>query len=747
MGRTAGLIASACLFFGLAAAFFGNQSPLPGGAARAETKPGGSNSFHGIPNTSDSVEALRSYIAAHPSLNRKRKKHITPTVRFKSVTKRHANPDWKTTVSRLGAKVEKGEKKQDASKDQPATQNINALNIPSKQEKAKRGQSDELLVPIDKEKRKARGVDNDKVLKKALASADEEHLNLFVENRYPSASTCGVCHPKHYKEWSVSQHAYAQLSPVYLSLNNRINQLSNGSNGDFCLRCHSPVGANLGESPFMSNLDRHPTSREGITCVVCHRINKAYNKASGRLALVEGGLTDPVFGPKGNEGVKNVLAKPNKFRVVTKSKEPGRKIHAEAKLFESIKTPVFCGTCHDVTLFNGFRLEEAYSEYRVSPAAAKGITCQDCHMGKEQGKPSGYRTGPSAIVGGVPTKPRKLTSHLFSGPDSSLVHPGIFPHNTKAAAFKTMREWLQFKHEKGWGTDKFEQNLPKGYKFPKPWRSVDDRYDAREILNEQFKLLEFARIKRREVMRNGFIMDRVIVDRSDAGGLAFRVRVRNGTDGHNVPTGFTGERLIWLQVTVKDKTGKVVFKSGDRDPNGDVRDNHSYYVKAGKIPLDSQLFNLQSIFVTQNGRGGEIEHVIPIPFPSFALPRVLPSTTSLVFTGEPATERAHKKGIEPNGARWASYKIGANALTGRGPYTADVKLLAQPVPVNLIIASQKVGFDYGLTPAELGRKLIADTEILWRKTVVLRTGTRRQEQPANKVGSSSDWKKETFAND
>ncbi|MEM7777713.1 MAG: multiheme c-type cytochrome, partial [Pseudomonadota bacterium] len=332
--------------------------------------------------------------------------------------------------------------------------------VPTTKEKAARGQADELLVPIDEIKRKSSR------RSQATAKSDsarEKHLALFVENRYPSANTCAVCHPKHYREWSVSQHAYAQLSPTYLSLNNRINQLSNGSNGDFCFRCHSPVGANLGESPYASNLDRHPTSREGITCVVCHRINKAYNKASGRLALVEGGLTDPIFGPDGNAGVKDVLKRPSKFRVVTDDKSQGRKMHAEARLFQQIKTPVFCGTCHDVTLFNGFRLEEAYSEYRVSPAAAKGITCQDCHMGKIQGKPSGYENGPAAIVGGKPTKARKLTSHLFSGPDYPLVHPGIFPHNERAAAFKTLREWLQFKHEEGWGTAKFENNIPRGY--------------------------------------------------------------------------------------------------------------------------------------------------------------------------------------------------------------------------------------------------------------------------------------------
>ncbi|MGI9384150.1 MAG: multiheme c-type cytochrome [Methyloligellaceae bacterium] len=551
--------------------------------------------------------------------------------------------------------------------------------------------------------------------KKKASSAEQEHLQLFVENKYPSAATCGVCHPKHYKEWSVSQHAYAQLSPIYLSLNNKINQLSNGSNGDFCLRCHSPVGANLGESSFASNLDRHPTSREGITCVVCHRLNKDYNKASGRLALVEGGLTEPVFGPTGNKNVKEVLDKPNKFRVVTNPKEPGRKIHTEAKVFDSIKTPTFCGTCHDVTLFNGFRLEEAFSEYRLSPAAKKGITCQDCHMGKIQGKASGYETGPAAVVGEVATSPRKLTSHLFSGPDYPVIHPGLFPHNQEAAAFKTMREWLEFKHEDGWGTDKFEDSVPKGYKFPKAWESVDDRYDARAILNKQFALLDFARIKRLEVLRNGYVLGDVITVKADTSGLAFRAQVRNATDGHNVPTGFTGERLVWLDVTVKDRDGKVVFRSGDRDPNGDVRDGHSSYVHAGKAKLDKYLFSLQSIFVTQNGRGGEIEHVIPIPFPSFALPRVLPSTSSLVFTGEPATERNHKKGIEPNGHRWANYKVDGSALTGKGPYKATIQLKAQAVPVNLVVGIQDVGFDFNMTPMQIGKALIAGTQVLWER--------------------------------
>jgi nitrate/TMAO reductase-like tetraheme cytochrome c subunit len=553
----------------------------------------------------------------------------------------------------------------------------------------------------------------------APINAEAAHKALLDENRYPSAATCAACHEKHYKEWSVSQHSYAQLSPVYTSLSNKINELASGSNGDFCFRCHSPVGANLGESPFLSNLDRHPTAREGITCVACHRVDQRYNKASGRLALIEGGLTTPIYGPKGNDVMAAVL-KNTDYKVQADPAKPGRKIHGEAKQFTGLSDPVFCGSCHDVTLFNGFRLEEAFSEYRMSPAAARGETCQDCHMGKIQGKVSGYEHGPAAVVGGVPTKSRKLTNHLFSGPDSSVISAGIFPHNVNAQQMASLKQWLQFDIAGGWGTDKFEDEVSDDFKFPKHWEFADDRYDAREILNEQFETLAWASEKRLEVLRNGYILGDAVTVQADNSGIKFKVQIKNGTDGHNAPTGFTGERLVWLDVAVTDRDGTVVYRSGDRDPNGDLRDGHSSYVHAGEAKLDKDLLSLQSYFVTQNGRGGEIEHVIPIPYPLTALPRVLPSPTSLVFTGEPPTERNHKRGIEPHGERWGNYSVPSSALTGKGPYKANIKLKSQMAPVNLLIAVQDVGFDYGLSPRQAGDALIASAQTLWEKELTFK---------------------------
>ena len=339
-------------------------------------------------------------------------------------------------------------------------------------------------------------------------------------------------------------------------------------------------------------------------------------------------------------------------------------------------------------------------------------------MGNVQGIASGYEPGPAAVVGGVATMPRKITNHFFAGPDYSIIHPGIFPHNSEAQQMATLREWLEFDVSAGWGTDAFEDKVTDDIKFPKRWGSADDRFDAREIIDDQLEQLEWARQKRLEVLKNGYVMGDIITDIAGSDGIEFRVQVKNGTDGHNVPTGFTGERLVWLQVNETDSTGKIIFKSGDRDPNGDLRDGHSSYIHAGKLKQDPFLFTLQSFFVTQNGRGGEIEHVIPIPYPVTALPRVLPSTASLIFTGEPATERNHKRAIEPNGVRWAEYKISEDALTDKGPYTANIKLISQPAPVNLLIAMQSVGFDYGITPRQAGDALVAGAQILWEKNLV-----------------------------
>ena len=559
------------------------------------------------------------------------------------------------------------------------------------------------------------------------ATSEKIHSDLFIEENYPSANTCATCHPKQYDEWSVSQHAYSQLSPIYMAMQRTINNITSTTNGDFCIRCHNQIGMNLNESMNISNLERPSASREGITCIVCHRVPNSYGKVTGRFPVQSGDLFQPVYGPEGNEELERVLSLPQEYRVVTDKEQPGRQIHTEAKKFFGLTTSGFCATCHDVTLLNGFRLEEAFAEYKRSPAARNGVSCQDCHMGKEQGVNAGYEEGPAAMVGGVPTSTRRLTNHFFAGPDYSVVHPGIFPHNVRAAEFKTLGEWLQFDHLAGWGTDAFEDTVADDHVFPDTWDSVDDRYDARDIIDEQIERLAWAEERRLEVLRNGFKLGDVeVLEASRDDGIAFDIKVMNGTDGHGVPTGFDAERLLYLEVTVTDPAGDVVYQSGDRDPNGDVRDAHSLFVHNGDLPLDEDLFNLQSKFIVRLARGGEREQVLAINTSIAAQPFVRPERRATTIYGRPRGARKHKQTIEPLGTRTAEYEVDEDLLTTDGEYRIGVRMISQMVPVNLLAAIQGVGFDYGTSPAEIGRRIVDGASVLWERETIVTIGTNTE---------------------
>ena len=151
---------------------------------------------------------------------------------------------------------------------------------------------------------------------------------------------------------------------------------------------------------------------------------------------------------------------------------------------------------------------------------------------------------------------------------------------------------MTFEVKAVWGADKFENKIPSGTVFPKASGSVDARYDGWKIIDYQLERLAYVRTSRLEILRDGYLLSNVKAVKANRSGIEIHAKVSNITKGHNTPTGFTGERLVWLRITVTDADGKVVFLSGDVDSNGDVRDNESSFVHAGELPLDEQLFNL-----------------------------------------------------------------------------------------------------------------------------------------------------------
>jgi len=540
-------------------------------------------------------------------------------------------------------------------------------------------------------------------------SADKSHEELFKKAEFPSAQECGACHLQIYREWSVSRHAFAQISPTFLAYQATLVKLTKGTLGDFCERCHTQVGMFTGEPILTGNSKRAKVPLEGITCVVCHRVPEAYGKITGRFPLEPGDIRSPIYGPRKGDELRRVLD--------SHSDNPP-KTHREARLLEQVSQPGFCGRCHDVRLANGIRFEDLFSEYKQTPAAKRGVTCQGCHMGPISGIPSEYPPAPAAIVRGVPTRPARRTNHMFPGPDSSVVHPGIFPINPEAQEFATPEEWLSFDVAAGWGSEAFETNVPDVAKFPGIWADPEERIAAREIIDRQLELLGENRARATTLLRNGYGLGEVrIIEREE--GLKFDVEVKNLTDGHSVPSGLIAERNVFLQVTVTDAEGTVILRSGDLDPNGDVRDTHSLYVHNGALPRDEQLFNLRSPILVGTVHGGEREQVIPANYSLNPLVYMRPSHTPSVLFGGIRDLRLQKKNIEALGRRRASYHVDPKILTGRTPYRLNVKLVAGQLPPHLIHAISGAGFEYGLSARAIGDKLVELYRVLWERNVVI----------------------------
>lgn len=517
----------------------------------------------------------------------------------------------------------------------------------------------------------------------------DPHAEVFAHDLYPSAAKCAQCHKKIYDEWRVSSHAYAAVSPMFQKFEQAVTEVTQGTVGYFCMRCHAPVATQMNYPRDMSIVDGPAVFREGITCVACHRVKHPYDRVNGERRIEPGDIFAPVYGGGTGEGVEQVKAKPDHYKVKLNrdDKLPGQELHNQAIQFEQISYSEFCVSCHQVVVHPGIALEVVWAQYRSAPAFKKGVTCQDCHMGKVPGKDSGYETAPCAEMSGKVVDPnRKHSNHMFYGPGYSIAHPGVFPHHEKSLRWN-VQQWLEFDWRGGWGTPEFEKqiagtDLEKS--LPTHWQSSDERRDARKIVDENLELLQLKRQKSIEVMANGFKVDGPFFKsaRNAFRDIEFKYSVTNTSEGHNAPSGSLGAQpQLWLHVALVAPDGKTVWESGYTDGNGDLADLHSLQVNKGLCPPDYQLFNLQTKFLTTGAKGPDREVYIPVPVDQDQLIFFRPGALPITVLNHPPLIRMEAHSLPPLGTKVANYHVPANLVTQRGRYRLSVRLRSRTHPI------------------------------------------------------------------
>ena len=172
----------------------------------------------------------------------------------------------------------------------------------------------------------------------------------------------------------------------------------------------------------------------------------------------------------------------------------------------------FCANCHNVFHpSNNFPIEDTYREWKTSVYAQAGIQCQDCHMMPVEKAIETARTM---------VKQRNPGTAGVGGPQREQVYTHEF-------------------------------------------------VGANAVVTDLLGAKGHAAIAVKR-LQNAASVSLELPAQAQAGRLVqFKVRVRNETAGHNLPTSLTDVRQVWIDVLV-EAGGREVFRSGALDAAGSV---------------------------------------------------------------------------------------------------------------------------------------------------------------------------------
>jgi hypothetical protein len=452
-----------------------------------------------------------------------------------------------------------------------------------------------------------------------------------------AAASCEACHPRQSAEWRRSVMAHAVTSPLFQSLELLIEEQVGrsarcpegagilrrreagtdcrdetsavpvtGAGGEgWCVNCHAPA-VNLGGrlpswNAFARGSDNRPlgellgpAERDGIGCTFCHQVtgpvradaalageyagNPTWTSLatgasfSARLSANErrfgignsGYHLDPRAFSSGYSGVPAVPGRPHGVPT------------PEARAY--LASSEFCGSCHDVRLFGSDvlgaargehfkRLRNGYSEWLEYAAGrrARGLsapTCQGCHLSTYPGVCVAGATEPDGVRGAAcppgahfePRAPFELAPGYASAAEGAErpLHPHYFSGVELPLA-------SSFALELAAESELDSAGIPLGARA------------RRDLLLARSVRLSLGAIAR------------------DGGGYGIPVTVENVGAGHRVPGGFSQERELWVELTVKDDAGRVLYTAGHvAAPSEDLADKRFLRINTDPASTDAE---------------------------------------------------------------------------------------------------------------------------------------------------------------
>jgi hypothetical protein len=325
-----------------------------------------------------------------------------------------------------------------------------------------------------------------------------------------SAQTCDNCHGPHSRDveifpnWEGSMMANSARDPIFYAAL-AVSNYYRSAAGDYCIRCHSPMGWLVGHSEDFTGQSLVGTDLDGVQCDFCHRSMDPLNPDS----------TAPTMSyPVPGYGNGMLVVEQN----TTPKRGPYDSVNApHTTLYDPFfSTSNLCGVCHDVSnplntvgmeAYNNppyayAPLERTFSEWAMSEYATYGDsgTCQSCHM-KDT---SGY----ACVYGDAPFR-ADVARHDLTGGNTFV--PDILPDF---------------------------------------WQNLDTA------------ALQLGKMRAMATLQRAADLSVTAVRSGDS--VIASVRVTNLT-GHKLPTGYPEGRRMWINIIGLGASGDTVYTSGSYD--------------------------------------------------------------------------------------------------------------------------------------------------------------------------------------
>ncbi|MHC4947782.1 MAG: multiheme c-type cytochrome [Planctomycetota bacterium] len=372
----------------------------------------------------------------------------------------------------------------------------------------------------------------------------------FDERSLAGSQTCGSsgCHTQILEEWEVSAHRYSAMDTIFQAIQGVMAEQNGAESTRYCGGCHDPISLFAGtKNIFVEDLTNIVGYNEGVSCLVCHAIHET--DLQGNAAYVVDQPSEYLW--QWSEDGWRKLARD--FLIRTYPAEHNR---LAKRVF---KAPEYCAACHkqfideEVNNVGWVQLQNQYDNWKASHWYHEGdptktVECRECHMplvpsdDPAAGDSADYNRDPGDGM---------HRSHRFIA--SNQLMPMMLELDGWEEQVRLTEEWLR-------GT----------FEIPE----IEDKWAKGPIVQVAIETPES-------------------VQAGDE--LPIRLVLSSNKVGHDYPTGPLDIIQSWVELTVIDDDGNVVYASGQQD-EGHFIEPGSFLFKAEPVDQYGNLIDRHNLW-------------------------------------------------------------------------------------------------------------------------------------------------------